>query len=900
MKRFKFTGMIFLSMLFIASTFSVIPPQGNVAQASSVSEKLLSDNPLGWLISTGTAKISTGASYSWLKEGQYASDPSIVSTDSTSPTHMQDGRSVPSNLYDNFGTFASGSDSYGTLVYDLKAVYRVSKVQVWATADSQHYMKQFEVMASEDGVNYRSVGVTLNTNGTTSGVGVTTLAIKPAVHARYVKVIAKKDTAQYQMILGEVAVWGDNTLKPMSLLSNTYLRASGTYNTSTPKITTNSTYRWISDKPFETDSQSIATDNDSKNDGAGGWPDLTDGDPLNTAGDYNLDSVWGYQGKYQQVIYDLKDIYAIGALDVWTYANSQHWMDGYEVQVSSDGAHYSTLGYTVNTNSRSAGTYVNTPSYGISGKNARYVKFILHNANDSYQLTTGEIAVWGWPLNDLTLPHNATPEKVEITTDVLTQSSITLDWTDYNQTVNDVGSYNLYIETSDFTSTVGKTPKMKYTEGMRETNGKAAIYTGLAPLQTYYIALAPVGKNGERTDVTTVKITTPAALGNPREKVGDIFAIDNYPYGGGGYIDHGEQEDIMLMKNLRYLSQLDGVYRTHWWQHWPWVLDLYGRYGVTFYGFANFNNENLASDNARGTYLWQAGDEPEFSGYTGATWASVVKTTHDVLKAANPNNMLTAPDVGGVNTTFINDFYNSDGQNGNLVKTYFDAFSLSAFVGYGDSVPAGLAGGVPEGLIQKVSDIRTIMTNHGDGNKPIVSVGTGWTTQSLPRTTWAIPVSQTVQRNYLVRTFLLSLGMDIKRIGWYAFQDSGTDPNDQETNFGIVDWNGNPKLAYYGYHLLIRELKTAKYLSAVAGISNPYYGYKFWSEQKNQYINTLWAADESTKTAHLSTTASSITVVNTDGSIQTLPVSGGIVNVTITGAPVFIHSDKDVTVTSIS
>ncbi|MDQ8734337.1 hypothetical protein [Paenibacillus sp. LHD-38] len=100
-------------------------------------------------------------------------------------------------------------------------------------------------------------------------------------------------------------------------------------------------------------------------------------------------------------------------------------------------------------------------------------------------------------------------------------------------------------------------------------------------------------------------------------------------------------------------------------------------------------------------------------------------------------------------------------------------------------------------------------------------------------------------------------------------------------------------------------LKDSQYLGKVSNISNPYYGYRFWDETKNRYITALWDASWTTanttaKIATLSTADAAVTAVGIDGSYKSLEASAGAVNVTLTGAPIFIYSDHKVSVSSVN
>ncbi|MGG1513869.1 discoidin domain-containing protein [Paenibacillus oryzisoli] len=891
-------------------TASVAVPAGQHAMAAVADEKLLSGNAVGGeLIPAGTAAIATGASYSWLTEGTYATDAQLIASDSDGTPDMTDGGSGPEEEFSSSTGDAAGTAAYGTLIYDLQAAYKVSSVKVWADTDNGSRMSQFDVYASLDGLTYNRVGTQENTSAAGAGFAPVTYAVQPVVYARYIKIIMHKDPLMPVVRLGETAVFGD-ALEPMALLSNNVLKATGEYNTSIPKIATGASYAWLTEAPFVTDSDIIKTDNDSKNDGAGGVPDLIDGSTTQTNADYIMNSVWGRKGNYAAVVFNLNDVYQIGKIDVWTgvATSGPLSMDGYEVLVSNDGVNYSSLGYTANANDRSLNAIVNSPSYGVPGKHAKYVKIIMHNANDSQMLRIGEVAIWGWKLYDPELPKKATPDQVEFTTELKNYSTLYLDWSGYNSVVNNVNKYGIYIETAPFTSTEGLTPKFTAEAKSIEQVGKYATYFALKPETTYYVAVTPFhSTGGERKDVEALKITTPSVLGG--ERVGDIFAINDSPYGGGNYVHHGENEDVFLMTKLRLLRDLGGINKNRWWDHSSAMKTLYGKSGLNFHYFYH-GPGYVQSDNDGGAYTFSTYNEPDLANRNPSDVAAALKANHDSLKAVSSKSLLVEPALGGVDRlaagkglNWLDNLYNSDGQNGALVKNYFDVMDVHPYVKYEYPAVPGLIQGTPEKLLEMLPALKDTMASHGDGDKPIIITEIGWSTYTGG--SYLKTVDRATQRNYLARAYMHAIANGIRTVHWYDFADDGTETNNLEHNLGLIDWNGKPKESYYGYYTMIRVLKDAKYLGPVAGVANPYYGYQFWDENKNRYITALWdaswqSASSPTRKAHIATTDPGINVVGIDGSYKYIPAVAGVVDVPLTGAPAFIYSAAGVNVNSIN
>jgi hypothetical protein len=793
-----------------------------------------------------------------------------------------------------------------SVVFDLGNVCNVSRVDLWARCGIGTQIKKVLITTSLDGISYTSFGNTTATLPVSDSVLNIQTEPVAAKSARYVKMIVEENVLDYnggysyRLSLGEIVIMGTAPNDSSgSLLSNNYLRSTGTYHTSTPKIATQATYQWLTTQPFASESALLTTDNDLTNDGAGGLPDLIDGTDLQTNGDAVCSTAMGSQGKYGAVVFNLNDVYAISKIDVWTKSESGKYMDGYEVLFSTDGVNYTSWGFTANQHSRTANAMVNAETSGITGRNARYVKLILHNALNSQQMIVGEIAIWGAPLYDVTLPKKPTPDKVVINTTLKNYSSLFIDWSDYNKVVNNAGKFRLYIEKTDFSNVTGLIPKATYQSSTVQALGKCANYFALEPQTTYYVAVTPFTPlDVERKDVTTIQVTTPSVIGTSA-KIGDIFNINDPPYGAGSsYVAHAD-ELANLGTKLSLLREIGSINKSRWFNHDQAPIKQYGAAGLAFHLFYH-GTTYLTGDNSRGSWSFSSYNEPDLAGRSGAEVAAGIQANHAQIKAHDSRNLLVEPALASTNADgllWLHGLYNADGQNGQLVKTYFDVMDVHAYCKYADPAPAGLLPGVPEALIQKISALRSLMAGYGDGDKPIVFTELGWSTYAGGAYMRAI--NRTTQRDYLVRAYLHSIANDIKAVYWYNFQDNGI-TGGIEDNFGIIDWYGIPKPAYYGYYIMSRVLKDTEYQGVAANVSNPYYGYRFWDANRSSHVTSLWAANETTKTATLTTSATGITVVGVDGSYQYLPVSGGVVNVTISAAPVFIYSKSGVSVSSIN
>ncbi|WPJ94902.1 hypothetical protein SH580_15840 [Coraliomargarita algicola] len=783
------------------------------------------------------------------------------------------------------------------VVYDLGVECEVDTVDAWVFCGAGTQIKKVTSYISSNGQSYASMDSSIVAYPNGDGMVQVSQSPDEPMTGRYVKVVIEERSLDYlgdwsyTASIGEIVVIGraPDVYGPVFLLSDNALRATGSYNTSMLQIDTGASYQWMTQEPFATDSSLIASDEDDANDAVGGQPDLTDGSDIQTDASMVCSSATGLPGTYAAVRFDLKDVYEISEIDVWTLADSNSYMDGYEVLLSNDGSHYTSLGFTVNANPRNSDAIVNTWTGGVIGQNARYVKIVLHNANDSQQLTVGEIAIWGTRPYDVTLPVNAVPEQVTVQASLKNYSKLFLDWSDYNHVVNDVNQYKVYIETQDFRTVSGLSPVIALSTGSKGQIGKVASYFALEPETTYYIAVSPISIGGiEREDVTPLILVTPGVM-DTTGKMKHLFNINDPAYGAGQYTQHADEWSNMLMK-ADLLKELEHIQKNRWFNHDNVVMDQYGRRDFAFHLFYN-DPSKLSFDNSWGVWSFSSYNEPDLANRDVNVVRATLSSNYSALKAADSRNILFEPALGDTNTaglSWLEDLYNSDGQNGAELRTYFDVMDVHAYCKYADPYPAGLTHGVPEALIGKIDALRTLMASHGDGNKPIVFTELGWSTYTGGA--YLKAVDKPTQRNYLVRSHVISAAKDIKAIWWHNFQDNGTSAGSIEHQFGIIDWYGKPKPAYYGYYIMSKVLAEAVYDDVLNGVNHPNYGYQFRDEAAGVYITALWAADEVNRVASLSTSDSGLKVVGVDGSFTYVQAHAGLADVALSGAPVFIYS----------
>jgi len=187
--------------------------------------------------------------------------------------------------------------------------------------------------------------------------------------------------------------------------------------------------------------------------------------------------------------------------------------------------------------------------------------------------------------------------------------------------------------------------------------------------------------------------------------------------------------------------------------------------------------------------------------------------------------------------------------------------------------------GPPESAPSDYERLRTLIANSvrkGKENMPIISSEWGYSM------TW---VSQEQQAAYFVRLFLINMLSNLPLSIWYDWRDDGPDPKQMEQNFGIVTWNGQPKMAYFAAQTLTGELAGFRLASRVPLASDADYALLFANGAVRKQV--LWTTDLS-HSVTLPVQGPSVMVTSMTGEKRTLPMTDGKVALELTGNPQYL------------
>ena len=240
--------------------------------------------------------------------------------------------------------------------------------------------------------------------------------------------------------------------------------------------------------------------------------DITEADKDHTAlTDGSMDAVCATNYTYATAILDLKKPYQISRVQVYTRSDDEYDMDGYELKYSLDGKTYFSYGFFANPNPTGTGEALATTAWGLPGKNARYLKIVMHTTGN---MAISEVEVYGHTVDNKAPQTEDLPDQVDFSVQLKNYIIAYMDWSTYNTEGNGVTKFAVYAEKTDYDNVEGLTPHGVFEQG---TDGYTSKFYGCYPLEpqaTYFLAVTPFDKNGvERKDVKTVRITTPGTLG---------------------------------------------------------------------------------------------------------------------------------------------------------------------------------------------------------------------------------------------------------------------------------------------------------------------------------------------------------------------------------------------------
>ncbi len=271
--------------------------------------------------------------------------------------------------------------------------------------------------------------------------------------------------------------------------------------------------------------------------------------------------------------------------------------------------------------------------------------------------------------------------------------------------------------------------------------------------------------------------------------------------------------------------------------------------------------------------VWEIWNEPDLDRFwqpkpNPDDYMALTKVAISAMRQADPNTTIVAPALTGLEPKYQEAW--------NFLERCF-ALGLLKLVDVLSVHPYRL--GPPESApadFQRLHDLIAHYAPKGRANMPIISSEWGY---SL---TW---VSQEQQAAYFVRLYLINLLNNLPLSIWYDWRDDGADPKKMEQNFGIVTWNGQPKMVYFAMQTLTRELAGFRLANRMPLASDADYALIFANDAVRKQV--LWTTNKS-HAVTLPAQGPSVTVTSMTGEKRTFPTTDGKLVLELTGNPQYL------------
>ena len=199
-----------------------------------------------------------------------------------------------------------------------------------------------------------------------------------------------------------------------------------------------------------------------------------------------------------------------------------------------------------------------------------------------------------------------------------------------------------------------------------------------------------------------------------------------------------------------------------------------------------------AAKNFRGRHvLWEIWNEPNIDFWSpkpnGQQYSTLALAAAKAMRQAEPTTTIIGPASSGFPWEFLETLFKAG------ALEYFDAVSVH---------PYRRPDQPPETAAADYLRLRELIKRHSPAGKQEIPILSGeWGYSS-----WSRGVSIETQAAFAVRQQLANLLNEVPLSIWYDWKNDGTDPNENEHNFGTVLPDLQPKPAYLAIQTLTREL----------------------------------------------------------------------------------------------
>ncbi|HPD14834.1 MAG TPA: sugar-binding protein [Planctomycetota bacterium] len=284
---------------------------------------------------------------------------------------------------------------------------------------------------------------------------------------------------------------------------------------------------------------------------------------------------------------------------------------------------------------------------------------------------------------------------------------------------------------------------------------------------------------------------------------------------------------------------------------------LMARYGKVCQHWEVWNEPNI--------FFWKP--KPKVEDY-----AALMKAVYPATKAADPQATIVGVCTAGTDLRFI------EGVLAAGAGKAMDAISVHPY-----RYPRS-----PEesDFLGEMARLKALLERHGVGDLKVWLTEFGYPTQKDKR-----GVSEARSGAYLVRTCLHALTLPyVERLFIYDFQNDGTDPLDNESNFGLIRLDNTPKAAYAAHNTMVRMIGRKRFARAVDA-GKDVICYEFVDGQGKVLV--AWPKSQAA-TLSLATTSKELKLTDLMGNTSALAPVEGRITLALTEDPIFLTDYGDV------
>lgn len=259
------------------------------------------------------------------------------------------------------------------------------------------------------------------------------------------------------------------------------------------------------------------------------------------------------------------------------------------------------------------------------------------------------------------------------------------------------------------------------------------------------------------------------------------------------------------------------------------------------------------------------------------SYAAYQRAAYEGAKAGNPDGRVVGMGTAGVDLDFIRKCYDEGAADS------FDVMNVHYY-----AIGAPLEEQQPERLF---ADLRALMAQYGDGEKPILCSEGGGASSGLPGTT------EETQADHVIRIFIISIANQIGKLCWTFELDEkpyGSKRVDMIMWMGFFRFDpatsadhpaGEPKPSLTALRTMTGALRGTEYVGPVA-LGPGRRAYRFAGEQGSVVV--AWA-EKGEGEAELPWSAARAQVVDRNGTAREVAVTNGRLSLRLTGSPVFVR-----------